>query len=60
MMEITDMQLGKLLAKHFKVDRWQYVKGIKESGDMTEETFSKMMRKTKQKLREVLGKEESK
>ena len=50
----------KLLAKHFKVVRWQYLKGIKDPGDMTEETFSKMMRKTKQKLREVLGKEESK
>lgn len=50
----------RFLEDHFNVVRWQYLKGIKDPGDMDLLSFTKMMRKTKQKLRGVLGKEESK
>lgn len=36
----------KFLRKHFEVTRWCYLKGVKDPGDMTKESFSKMYRKT--------------
>ena len=33
----------------FNVTRWSYIKGIKDPGDMTQETFDKMYKKTMNK-----------
>ena len=33
----------------FNVTRWRYIKGIKDPGDMTQETFNKMYKKTMNK-----------
>lgn len=42
----------KFLRKHFKVVRWQYLKGIKDPGDFTQELFDKMYKKTMIKFKE--------
>ena len=34
------------LKKHFEVTRFAYLKGVKDPGDMTQETFEKMLNKT--------------
>ena len=39
-----------VLRKHFDVIRWPYLKGIKDPGDFTIESFRKMSRKFEQKL----------
>ena len=36
----------KFLGKYFEVTRWCYLKGVKDPGDMTKESFSKMYKKT--------------
>lgn len=36
----------KFLEKHFEVTRFAYLKGIKDPGEMTQESFDKMFRKT--------------
>ena len=36
----------KFLGRYFEVTRWRYLKGIKDPGDMTKESFSKMYKKT--------------
>ena len=36
----------EFLKKHFKVTRFKYLKGIKDPGDMTQESFNKMFRRT--------------
>ena len=36
----------KFLEKHFQVTRFKYLKGIKDPGDMTQELFDKMFKKT--------------
>lgn len=41
----------KFLEKHFKVTRWCYLKGIKDPGDMTQETFDKMFSRTMKNFR---------
>lgn len=38
------------LRKHFDVIRWPYLKGIKDPGDFTQESFSKMSKRFEQKL----------
>lgn len=38
------------LRKHFDVIRWPYLKGIKDPGDFTQESFFKMSKKFEQKL----------
>ena len=41
----------KFLEQHFEVTRWCYLKGVKDPGDMTQETFDKMHKKTMAKFR---------
>lgn len=41
----------KFLEKHFEVTRWCYIKGIKDPGDMTKESFDKMHKKTMGKFK---------
>lgn len=41
----------KFLEQHFEVTRWCYLKGVKDPGDMTQETFDKMHKKTMTKFR---------
>lgn len=41
----------EFLRQHFEVIRWCYLKGLKDPGDMTQETFNKMSKKTKSKLK---------
>lgn len=41
----------KFLEKHFEVTRWCYIKGIKDPGDMTKESFDKMHKKTMEKFK---------
>lgn len=41
----------EFLKQHFEVIRWCYLKGLKDPGDMTQETFNKMSKKTKSKLK---------
>ena len=36
----------KFLEQHFEVTRFKYLKGIKDPGDMTQELFDKMFKKT--------------
>lgn len=36
----------KFLEKHFEVTRFTYLKGVKDPGDMTKETFDKMYKRT--------------
>lgn len=36
----------KFLERYFGVTRWRYIKGVKDPGDMTKESFAKMHRKT--------------
>ena len=36
----------KFLEQHFKVTRFKYLKGVKDPGDMTQELFDKMFKKT--------------
>lgn len=36
----------EFLKKHFKVTRFKYLKGVKDPGDMTQESFNKMFRRT--------------
>lgn len=36
----------EFLKKHFEVIRFKYLKGVKDPGDMTQESFNKMLRKT--------------
>lgn len=36
----------KFLRQHFEVTRWCYLKGVKDPGDMTQELFDKMFRRT--------------
>ena len=36
----------KFLRKHFQVTRFKYLKGIKDPGDMTQELFDKMLKRT--------------
>lgn len=38
------------LRKHFDVIRWPYLKGIKDPGDFTQKSFSKMSKRFEQKL----------
>lgn len=40
------------LRQHFKVVRFAYLKGIKDAGEMDRELFTKMLRKTKQRMLE--------
>lgn len=42
----------KFLEKHFDVTRFRYLKGIKDPGEMTKETFTKMLNKTLEKFKE--------
>lgn len=39
------------LARHFTVTRWSYLKGVKDPGDFTEETFSRMHARTMRRFR---------
>lgn len=41
----------KFLEQHFEVTRWCYLKGVKDPGDMTQETFDKMHKRTMTKFR---------
>lgn len=41
----------KYLEKYFKVIKFKYLKGIKDPGDMTKESFKKMWNKTKEEVR---------
>ena len=43
----------KFLEKHFDVIRWSYIKGIKDPGDMTKETFDKMYKRTMEKFKTI-------
>lgn len=36
----------EFLKKHFEVTRFAYLKGVKDPGEMTQESFNKMLRKT--------------
>lgn len=36
----------KFLKEHFEVTRFNYLKGVKDPGEMTQESFNKMLRKT--------------
>lgn len=36
----------KFLEKHFEVTRFAYLKGVKDPGDMTKESFDKMLKRT--------------
>lgn len=36
----------EFLKKHFQVTRFAYLKGVKDPGDMTKETFNKMLKRT--------------
>lgn len=36
----------KFLQKHFEVTRFTYLKGVKDPGEMTQESFNKMLRRT--------------
>ena len=38
----------KFLKQHFEVTRFKYLKGVKDPGDMTKETFDKMYKRTMQ------------
>lgn len=40
----------QVLKKHFKVTRWQYLRDVKDPGDFTQASFTKMLHKTKQKF----------
>lgn len=41
----------RFLRQHFDVTRWCYLKGIKDPGDMTQESFDRMFRRTMQKFK---------
>lgn len=41
----------KYLSNHFDVTRFQYLKGVKDPGDMTQESFDKMFKKTMQQYK---------
>lgn len=45
----------KFLKNYFKVTRWCYLKGIKDPGDMTDETFKKMHEKTMERFKKENG-----
>ena len=45
----------EFLKKHFKVTRFKYLKGIKDPGDMTQESFDKMFRKTMSEFKRNQG-----
>ena len=36
----------KFLKQHFKVVRWQFLKGVKDTGEMNKDMFKKMYSKT--------------
>jgi DNA primase len=36
----------KFLQKHFEVTRFTYLKGVKDPGEMTQESFNKMLKRT--------------
>lgn len=40
----------KFLGLHFQVTRWCYIKGIKDPGDFTDESFKKMQKRTMDKF----------
>lgn len=42
----------EFLKRHFDVTRFRYLKGVKDPGDMTQELFDKMLRKTMQEFNE--------
>ena len=42
----------KFLKKHFQVTRFTYLKGIKDPGDMTQESFNKMIKRTMKNFNE--------
>lgn len=41
----------KFLEKYFNVTRWRYLKGVKDPGDMTKESFVKMHKKTMEEFK---------
>ena len=45
----------EFLKKHFKVTRFKYLKGVKDPGDMTQESFDKMFRKTMSEFKRNQG-----
>lgn len=45
----------RFLQRHFGVVRFCYLKGVKDPGDMTKETFDKMFGKTMQKVKALGG-----
>nr|DAV95802.1 MAG TPA: DNA primase (bacterial type) [Caudoviricetes sp.] len=49
----------KFLNSHFEVIRWKYLKGLKDPGDMTKESFYKMYKQTLKELSKGERKNES-
>lgn len=45
----------RYLARFFNVTRFTYLKGVKDPGDMTKETFSKMFNRTMKKFKQENG-----
>lgn len=46
---------SKFLKNHFEVTRFKYLKGIKDPGEMTQESFNKMLKKTMKAYNENQG-----
>lgn len=45
----------RYLQSKFNVTRWSYLKGIKDPGDMTEDTFQKMYKRTMKLFKQNIG-----
>lgn len=45
----------EFLKKHFEVTRFTYLKGVKDPGEMTQETFSKMLKRTMKNFKNNQG-----
>lgn len=45
----------KFLQKHFEVTRFTYLKGVKDPGEMTQESFRKMLKRTMEKFKNNQG-----
>jgi DNA primase len=45
----------KFLQKHFEVTRFTYLKGVKDPGEMTQESFSKMLKRTMKNFKNNQG-----
>ena len=43
----------EFLKKHFQVTRFKYLKGVKDPGDMTQELFDKMFRRTMEEFTKI-------